>query len=137
MRLTGPDYTQGIVEVCNNNEWGTVCDDAWDLNDVNVVCTQLGLGRGTYETVILLQRKTSAQICKTVVCVDNAQLRVIFSQLDVLLDLVIMVLEVIKPLFSTMLVVLALRLTFLTVPITDSTFTTVEYSMMLELGVMV
>ena len=38
----GPSSLSGRVEICYNNQWGTVCNNYWDVNDARVVCRQLG-----------------------------------------------------------------------------------------------
>jgi hypothetical protein len=42
-RLRGGTATSGRVEICNNNVWGTVCDNSWSETDAMVACRQLGL----------------------------------------------------------------------------------------------
>ena len=38
----GSSRYEGRLEVCNNNAWGTVCDDGFGSTDAKVACRQLG-----------------------------------------------------------------------------------------------
>uniref|UniRef100_A0A3B1JDU8 SRCR domain-containing protein n=1 Tax=Astyanax mexicanus TaxID=7994 RepID=A0A3B1JDU8_ASTMX len=43
--VSGSGLCDGRVEISINDQWGTVCDDLWDINDGDMVCRQMGCGR--------------------------------------------------------------------------------------------
>ncbi|XP_068677075.1 uncharacterized protein [Montipora foliosa] len=43
IRLRGhSSLRKGRVEIFYYDQWGTICDDGWDINDANITCRQLG-----------------------------------------------------------------------------------------------
>ena len=43
IRLAGGSRrSNGRVEICRNQQWGTVCDNGWETVDARVACRQLG-----------------------------------------------------------------------------------------------
>ena len=58
MRLVGSSSssTRGRVELCHNNQWGTICDEGWDNSDAQVLCKQLkysSYGKDYYRSNIM------------------------------------------------------------------------------------
>lgn len=42
--VNGPNCCVGHLKVLHDQQWGSVCDNGWDMEDAEVVCWQLGCG---------------------------------------------------------------------------------------------
>ena len=40
--------TQGLIEVCYQGDWRSVCDDYWTDHDAKVACEQLGFSKSNF-----------------------------------------------------------------------------------------
>ena len=55
VRLTrGAVEWEGTVEMCHDEEWGSICDSKWVVQDAQVICRQLGYSVEGEKTVHFL-----------------------------------------------------------------------------------
>lgn len=60
--IGGSTALTGRVEVYHSGQWGTICDDNWDINDAHVICRQLGFPSATQAFDSAMHGEGSGQI---------------------------------------------------------------------------
>ena len=74
--VNGPTKYEGRLEVSYNGEWGTVCEDKWDLDDAQVVCNELGLGKSLPAQHGVLYGQGSGEIWLSNVNCDGTEIAI-------------------------------------------------------------
>lgn len=60
--VNGSSFTEGRVEICLSDEWGTVCDQMWETTDAAVVCRELHFASIGTEQCLKIKYITFMQI---------------------------------------------------------------------------
>ena len=71
--VSGINYT-GRVEVLNNGTWGKICRNEWDIDDVKVVCKQLGFKSALAEFIGVDTKNESVSIVMSNVACTGTEL---------------------------------------------------------------
>ena len=71
--VNGSNPNEGRVEICINNQWGTVTDDGWSSNETQVVCRQLGYSTDGKTWKQLKLKSSSNDILATLMCHAGVQ----------------------------------------------------------------
>lgn len=75
IRLVGGTTSyEGRLEICQNNDFGTVCDQMWDAFDATVVCRQLG-----YSPISMCRADFSRKLIRLACYVRTSHPRMLFT----------------------------------------------------------
>ncbi|XP_067030899.1 galectin-3-binding protein B-like [Acropora muricata] len=66
------NYT-GRVEVLYKGKWGKICRDEWDMNDVKVVCRQLGFRSALAEFIGIDTKEANLSVVMSKVNCDGTE----------------------------------------------------------------
>ena len=87
VRLSGGQYyTEGRVEICLNNQWGTVSSNFWSTSNGNVVCRQLGFSP-TGKHIYLYTHNYSMSVPLTVNYIMHLQVQLLIPLLPLVREL--------------------------------------------------